>query len=265
MPYSPSMNTNHVPKYFTASEWKERIQVRPSKILASNSKLRKDGIHNISFPAFRASVVVNGELEEFKTCPNAGACAAFCYARSGAYTFSNVRLKHTQNLQFLLDDPFSFADQLVKEIQTKVKHTPGFRAIRINDSGDLNTALWTVMKQVMIRLPNVKFYAYTKQISFMKAETAKGNIPANFTYVCSFGGLEDNLIDKEVDRHSVIFPNRKALRAAKYTEAYHSDIPASNPNTRKVGLVLHGNHLAIHKLKERTNVVLVKSVKLGAA
>lgn len=258
------MNTTHVPGYFTASEWKEKIQIRPKTILASNSKLHKDGIWNISFPAFRASVVINGELEEFKTCPNAGACVNYCYARSSAYLFANVRLKHTQNLQFLLDDPFGFADQLMKEIASKVKHVKNFRAVRINDSGDMNSSLWTVMRQVMLQMPTVKFYFYTKQVSFFKSEAAKGNVPANATYVFSFGGLEDHLIDKAVDRHSAIFNTRRALRAAKYTEAYHTDIPASNRKVLRVGLKIHGNWLALHKLKERAAVVLEKSVKLSA-
>ena len=166
--------TIEVPKYFDADEWKQLIQIRPKTILASNSKLKKDGIYNISFPAFKAPVVINGELTEFQTCPQAGACVTYCYAKSGSYLFSNVRVKHTKNLQYLLDDPFAFADQLVKEIENKVKYNKKFRAIRINDSGDMNTALWAVMRHVMIRMPSVNFYFYTKHKCHWRCSCCQG-------------------------------------------------------------------------------------------
>jgi hypothetical protein len=254
--------TIEVPKYFDADEWKQLIQIRPKTILASNTKLKKDGIFNISFPAFKAPVVINGELTEFQTCPNAGTCVTYCYAKSGSYLFSNVRVKHTKNLQYLLDDPFAFADKLVAEIESKIKHNKKFRAIRINDSGDMNTALWAVMRQVMLRLPHVQFYAYTKQVSFIKAEAEKGNIPSNFTYVFSFGGLEDALINKKKDRHAAIFPTAEALHAARYSDAHESDIPASDKSLKNIGLVVHGYYHSINKLKVKVQAVLDKSVKL---
>jgi hypothetical protein len=256
--------TIQVPRYFSQDEWMQRIQIRPKTILSSNSKLKVDGIYNLSFPAFRAAVVINGELAEFQTCPNAGACATYCYAQSGSYVFGNVRIKHTQNLQYLLDDPFAFADQLVTEILNKIKYNKKFRVVRINDSGDMNTALWAVMRNVMNRLPHVQFYAYTKQVSFMKSEKLKGNIPDNFTYVLSFGGLEDKLINKRTDRHSAIFPSVEALQAAKYSDAHKSDVPASDKSLKNIGLVVHGNHKAIGKIRAKTNLVLEKSVKLSA-
>ena len=250
----------NLPKQMTESEWLEAIAIRPKEILASNSKLRKDGIHNISFPAFKALVSINGKAQEFQTCPQAKDCVAYCYARSGSYLFSSSRIKHARNLQFLLNDPFGFKDQLVKEIKTKVKFTKNFRGIRINDSGDIHPALFSVMRQVMNECPEVSFYAYTKSVKFMKDMKESGMIPNNFTYVFSYGGQQDHLIDKTKDRHAIAFTSRSVLRANGYTEAYNSDIPAWNPKNMRVGLIAHGNHLAMNKIKRLIGKVMDKSL-----
>jgi hypothetical protein len=68
---------------------------RPKKLLTQNSELRPDGIFNWSLPAF-AIKLTNGQ--NFNVCPQAGACASFCYARNGTYLFKNVRGRHIANL-----------------------------------------------------------------------------------------------------------------------------------------------------------------------
>ncbi len=252
------MNKATFPSGYDALSYTKAIKERPQHIITSNSKLKKDGIWNVSFPAFSALVVQGGKLGSFVTCEQAGACATYCYAQQGSYLFRAVRIKHARNLQFLLDDPFTFADQVVAEI-ARVSQGKGFRAIRWNDSGDMHPALWAVAKVVMERLPNVKFYAYTKYVSAMKARKAKGEIPANFTYVLSYGGREDAKIDTVKDRHAMAFGTMEELTKYKYTDAHDSDIPATMPNVIRVGLIAHGNHKALEKIKGRINVVVDKN------
>lgn len=235
-----------IPRFMTADQFAEAIQLRPKTILASNSKLSKDGIWNISFPAFKASVVMNGKLTEYSTCPKAGVCKAFCYASQSAYLFRLSMVKHTRNLQYLMDDPIGFVNQLNREIRRK----RNLRKVRIHDSGDWSSNFhWNAIRKVMIDNPRIQFYCYTKNVSFMREKAMHGEIPANFTYVFSYGGTEDHLIDPETDRHARIFNSRRELREAGYTEAYNTDIPASNPKTMRVGLITHGNHLSLNKLK----------------
>jgi hypothetical protein len=236
-----------VPPKMTHDEFAKAIQIRPSKILTSNSKLSKDGIHNVTMPAAKASVVVNGVLTNLVTCPSAGQCLNVCYASSGTYLFGKSMVKHTQNLQYMLDDPFEFANQLIKEIQVKAKRNAKLR-IRWNDSGDVfSEGYWGVMKSVMTSLPHIQFYAYTKMIRFFKS---RNDIPSNFTIVFSVGGRDDALIDRENDRHATIFSSRKALRDAGYSDGTHTDRLAANPSFKKIGLVVHGNWLALHKLRK---------------
>lgn len=234
------------PSAMTVAAFAKAISKRPSEILSANSKLRKDGIANITMPAAKGAYVNNGKIESVITCPSAGSCLALCYASSGTYLFRNSMVKHSRNLQFFMDDPFEFANQLIAEIGKKAARK-GFRAIRWHDSGDFfSEGYWGMAKAVMEAHPNVQFYAYTKRVSFFKGRT---DIPANFSPVYSFGGREDNLIDMENDRHARIFETRKALRDAGYSDGSNSDRLAANPTHKKIGLVIHGNHKAMPKLR----------------
>jgi len=64
-------------------------------LLTQNSDLRKSGIFGWTLPAHWVTLT---DGTKFNTCPNAGACAAFCYAKNGTYLFSNVRKAHIEKL-----------------------------------------------------------------------------------------------------------------------------------------------------------------------
>lgn len=236
-----------IAKGMSEQDWMAAIQVRPATIMTSNGKLSKDGIWNITLPAYRASVVVNGSLQEVKTCPSAGLCKSFCYAGlTGTYLFAKSMVKHARNLQYMLDDSFGFATQLVDEIKSK----KNIRAVRWNDSGDFfSTHYWNIARAVMAALPDVKFYAYSKRVAFFKQLQEMNALPANFTVVFSYGGTEDILINADKDRHAKIFASRAALRKAGYSDGTHTDRLASNPSFLKIGLVVHGNHKAMNKYR----------------
>lgn len=237
------------PRKFNDDEWKNIIQVRPKTILSSNSKLQKDGIWNFTLPAVNALVVIDGKLQKFNTCEGAGICKNFCYASSSSYSFDNSLIKHTRNLQFILSDPFEFVEQFVKEVKSKRNLT----AIRWHDSADFNPKLWSVYKEIMTRLPNIRFYAYTKMVKFFKEMDSK-EIQKNLTLIFSYGGIHDRLIDRNKDRHARIFNSRAELRKAKYTEAYKSDKPASNPKNMRIGLIVHGSAVAMNIMKKNDSI-----------
>lgn len=100
------------------------------KLLSQNSELRADGVFNWSLPAFVVKLT-NGVT--FNVCPEAGACASFCYARSGTYLFSNVKVRHLQNLELVIYHLKDWQAQMLAEVQNK-KMTG--KHIRIHDAGD---------------------------------------------------------------------------------------------------------------------------------
>lgn len=236
-----------LPTDMTAEAFAKAISVTPKEILSSNSKLRADGIQNITMPAFKGYYIHGGKLKVQTTCPEAKACKAYCYAGvAGTYGFVGSMVKHSRNLNYVMNKPFEFAEQLIHEISVKAKN-PKFRAVRWHDAGDaFSEGYWGVMKAVMNALPNVKFYAYSKMVSFFKGRT---DIPSNFHVVFSMGGTEDHLIDTENDRHAKVFHTRQALRDAGYSDGTNTDRLAASGKYKKIALVVHGNHKAMPKFR----------------
>ena len=204
--------------------------LRPKILLSSNSELRPDGIYNWSIPALAAKLS-NGT--NIKTCPNAGACATVCYARNGTYNFSNVKKRHTQNLEYILEDPQGWFAQMLEEVakpKMRGKH------VRIHDAGDFFSEDYLQMWLRLARLvPEVTFYCYTKEVSMFKRVLSEG-CPSNFKYLFSMGGKEDYLIDKENDRHAEVFPDDAAILDAGYMNQSASDLLAITLPTNKVGI-----------------------------
>lgn len=204
--------------------------LRPAVLLSTNSDLRRDGIFTWSIPAL-AVKLSNGT--NVKTCPNAGACATVCYARNGTYNFSNVKGRHTQNLEYVIEDPQGWFAQMLEEVskpKMRGKH------IRIHDAGDFFSQDYLEMWLRLARLvPEVTFYCYTKEVSMFKRVLAEG-CPDNFKYLFSMGGKEDHLIDKENDRHAEVFPDDAAILDAGYMNQSASDLLAITLPTNKVGI-----------------------------
>jgi len=204
--------------------------MRPKKLLTQNSELKPDGIFNWTLPAFGVRLT-NGKT--MNVCPNAGACASFCYARNGTYNFSNVKGRHIANLEYTLDDPQGWFDQMLAEVQ-KPKMVGKF--IRIHDAGDFYSEdylrLWL---QIAEQTPQVTFYCYTKEVSLFK-KVVEPNCPANFRYLFSMGGKEDHLINKDTDRHAEVFPDDAAILDAGYSTQDASDLLAITLPSNKIGI-----------------------------
>lgn len=194
-------------------------------LLTRNKKMRASSgapIYNFGIPAYKAK---SGRL----TCPNASHCVKGCYARQGAYVWSNVRQAFERRLHVTRDPLFTTV--LIHEIK-KRKIT----RVRIHDSGDFYSPQY-LKKWISIAnaLPNVQFYAYTKMISLVKS----AQLPDNFTIIFSYGGKEDHLIDPINDRHSKVFSSNAELQAQGYVDASHDDTLSCGENKR-IGLVYHG-------------------------
>lgn len=204
--------------------------VRLDTLLTQNSELRPDGIFNWSIPALAAKL---SDGSNFKTCPNAGACANVCYARNGTYNFSNVKARHTANLEYVLNDPQGWFAQMLAEV-----NHPRMRGkyVRIHDSGDFFSEDYLVMWLKIARLtPDVTFYCYTKEVSMFK-KIVEFDCPKNFRYLYSLGGREDYLIDLELDRHADVFPDDAAILEAGYSNQDASDLLAITLPSNKIGI-----------------------------
>lgn len=186
----------------------------------SNSKLAKTNTISFNIPAFRSE-------SGFKTCPQAGACAALCYARQGAYNWPKSKAVREYNL-FMSKIP-TFMGAAIEDLR-KIKQT----SIRIHDSGDFYSQdyleAWALIAK---ECPDKQFYAYTKSLDLDFSV-----LPSNFKITQSKGGLLDHLID-EKKSHAKAFGNRESLLAAGYVDGSETDLAAQQNETR-IGLVYHG-------------------------
>ena len=200
------------------------------KLLTQNSDLKKTGIYGWTLPAHWVKLS-NGE--KFNTCPSAGICGAFCYAKNGTYLFKNVMKAHIKKLELVLYEPDKWKTMMNDEL---LKKKYNGKYIRIHDGGDFYSEDYALMwLDIAKSNPQCTFYAYTKEVKMFK-EDISNMIPNNFIVIYSYGGKQDDLIDRENDRHSDVFPDYDEMIKLGYKDIEEDDkLSAIHPN-KKVGL-----------------------------
>jgi hypothetical protein len=183
-----------------------QITTRPKAILGTNAKMEKSAtegeiIYDLTLPALSGIVVDedNGDFVEITTCPGAGACQLFCYARKGGYVmFPASSMSAAQALNFLVNDPDGYMSTVNQEITTIKKKTDkhGIQlVVRWHDAGDFFSKEYLDLAfKVAEANPEVKFYAYTKM-----GDVATGATPRNFIINFSSGSKRGQ--EKKVEIH----------------------------------------------------------------
>ena len=226
MPYVHGSNitvVNDAGKKYDLESLKQEITTRPTSLLKQNEKMKHSNgtatvYYNVGLPALKG-LAVNENTGEFvivDTCPGAGTCKTYCYAMKGSYVmFKNVSMKQTQTLNFLLNDPKGFENELKKEIATVIAKWRKFSdsdlkkgsvavAIRWHDAGDFfSPEYMNAAFDVARAFPDNDFYAYTKM-----AKVANAPKPTNFKINFSSGALPSQ--EKQVDltqiKHAIVVP-----------------------------------------------------------
>ena len=200
-------------------------------LLTQNSKIKKTSKHfgiklmNFGIPAYKSA---SGKL----TCPMADECVKFCYAKKGAYVWSNVKPAFEKRYELSKTD--KFIDSMNDEIRRK---KPDF--VRVHDSGDYySRAYLNKWIQIAKDNPDVKFYSYTNMVKLIK----EVQLPDNYDIIYSDSGKQKHLIDEKKDRHTRIFSSSSDLRNAGYIDSSKYDLRATkwySSYNHKVGLVFH--------------------------
>ena len=216
------------------------------QLFTQNSDLRKTGIYGWTLPAHWVTLS-NGE--RFNTCPNAGVCGAFCYAKQGTYLFSNVRKAHIEKLELVLYNRERWKELMIDEL-CKPKYKGKF--IRIHDAGDFFSDTYALdWIWISSKFPDTTFYTYTKEVSLFKQIKSSIKLPDNFITIYSYGGKEDYLIDPETDRHSDVFPDLEEMLGQGYIDIKDDDkLAAISPNY-KIGLYRNNIPQFIKKMGEK--------------
>jgi len=171
-----------------------QITTRPRAILGTNAKMEKSKtegeiIYDLTLPALSGIVVDEdtGDFVEITTCPGAGACQLFCYARKGGYVmFPASSMSAAQALNFLVNDPEGYTarvNQEIKTIKAKTDKAGVQFVVRWHDAGDFFSKEYLDLAYDVAKSnPDVQFYAYTKM-----GDVATGATPKNFTMNFSSG------------------------------------------------------------------------------
>ena len=199
-------------------------------LLTQNSKLKKTSqelgvrVFNFGIPAYKSA---SGKL----TCPMARDCIKFCYAKKGAYIWSNVKPAFEKRYELSKTD--RFVDAMNAEIKRK---KPDY--VRVHDSGDYySKAYLQKWITVAIHNPDVKFYSYTNMVDLVH----KTDLPDNYDIIFSNAGKQVHMIDYEQDRYTKIFKSKQELDRAGFVNASKVDLFATKwfSNNKKVGLIFH--------------------------
>ena len=198
-------------------------------LLTQNSKIKKTGDHfgvrlfNWTLPAYKSK---SGKV----ICPMADACIKFCYARKGAYIWSNVNKAHEERYEF--SKTAMFVPVMIAEINKKRA-----QYIRVHDSGDYYSPMYLAKWFEIARaLPDVRFYSYTNMVDLIQ----NVNVPDNFDFIFSDSGKQSHMIDRRVHRHTKIFQIGSDM--GDYVDASKYDLYATkwfSPNNNRVGLIIH--------------------------
>ena len=200
-------------------------------LLTQNSKLKRTSkelgvrVFNFGIPAYKSA---SGKL----TCPFADTCVKFCYAKKGAYIWSNVQPAFEKRYQLSKTDKFiqAMSDEITKK-------KPDY--IRVHDSGDYYSKAylnkWLAIADIHT---DVRFYSYTNCVQMLKDV----DLPNNYDIIFSDSGKQKHLIDQKLDRFTKIFDSYDELMSKGYINASKIDLNATkwfNKDNNKVGLIKH--------------------------
>jgi hypothetical protein len=204
-------------RVYDLDKLKAAIKERPTKILKQNEKITHSGgdatvYFNVGLPALKG-LAINEKTGEFivvDTCPGAGACKVYCYARKGGYIqYAPPSMSQTKLLNFLVNDPEGFKAKMADELkteETKYKKKNVKLVVRWHDAGDFFSPEYLDLAYRLAKeFPEVDFYAYTKM-----AGVAMGAKPDNFKMNFSGGAAPEQ--EKQVDftkaKHSTVVPKQ---------------------------------------------------------
>jgi hypothetical protein len=212
----------------------EKMTEPPTNIVNTNEKILKSGgphefVYKTGIPAFRGLVYDKkaGKFIVINTCPGAGACVVICYARHGRYVqYPNAYDSMTRRLNYLLNHPDKYQEQLKNELKEKCKEHEAFEGykakviLRWNDSGDFFSKKYQkIADDTILQLKkegfNIESYAYTKV-----ADVAKGAQFGGTTFSSGSNNTEAGKVDFQKHKTSIVVPKElfKGLNLMKLAD-----------------------------------------------
>ncbi len=147
------------------------------------------------------------------TCPGAGVCKNYCYAKKEYTRYKNVGTAWRRNLAE--SKKSTFVNDVVGWLRI---HSDTVKAFRMHESGDFYSQPYVEKwAQIAEASPHIHFYTYTKSLALdLKPLT---RLP-NFTVVKSYGGKYDKHprvgIDDNTDHYANVVNGKRNVKRGEY-------------------------------------------------
>ena len=203
-----------------------RIEPNEDQLIGQNGKMLKTNFHNITLPAYRGIYYDERQQKFFiiNVCDKAKDCTIFCFAQLNYFVKNSATVQlNAQKLNYLLNHGLTWQSRVINKINL-LNDGVNRTIVRWHDSGDFFSEQY--MKLAFDIADETKFaehYAYTKSVGIAKSFTTK---PPNIEFKFSYGGLDDHLIDPEVDGYAVVIP-------PKYFQKYQPMEQKIEPKTKR--------------------------------
>lgn len=143
--------------------------------------LSKNNTKLVSTGKIRKLLVVGFNLPAGDTCPFAGKCKDYCYAKTGNFVYPNVKKSLQANYEASKQP--DFVQNMIDELSCS-----GASWVRLHSSGDFYSKEYVgSWRQICKALPNMEFYAYTKSWRLFGTKS----LPKNLHLICSAGSTVD--------------------------------------------------------------------------
>lgn len=148
------------------------------------------------------------------SCQEDVPCYNKCYCARGHQAYPSVEGAYYRNFRIYQEDPEGFEEQLIVHVKNS-----GLKLFRYNDCGDIpDSQFLEMMVRVAIKLPQVRFLAYTKNYKVVNDFfEAKHSLPDNLTIRVSYWDknwkvpnpyrLPEAYIDFKDSRNNPTFPS----------------------------------------------------------
>lgn len=157
-----------------------------------------------------------------------------CFSASAEALYPNVRKSRWNNFEQLKGGTIGYMFNLIND------SLPKHKIIRIHVSGDFFSYNYFVAwMEVAKNNPDKLFYAYTKCLSFWLRYEKMYGIPKNFILTASYGGKEDDLIQKNNLRSAIVVESVEEAKE-KGLKIDHDDSLARDKSVKSFALLIHG-------------------------
>jgi hypothetical protein len=197
----------------------QQIMTKPDTILGANAKMaksKKEGAitYDLTLPALSGIVVDeeatqeqgNPVFVEITTCPGAGECQLYCYARKGGYVmFPAPSMSAARALNFLVNHPQDYMemfDNEVKAAKERADRAGITLLVRIHDAGDFfSKEYYNLAMNVAKNNPDVRFYFYTKMGDVVTDPNSPANVVKQFSPGAKRGEVKKVELVRSAGKH----------------------------------------------------------------